>query len=188
MSDPVPADFDWNGRPNTDADGNIIERHENDAGGIERDANGDPIRQGSLMLEKQTYDQLIAGLRSASEAWMHLAKWEDTAAGVDNRRALARQIDLFRRACMQQAGIEDPSRASPTEEVRGAPLPWRVARERLLTGIRRARGACEQLATCFRMELFWASCARELDRMERNIVRPRPRVLRPNLPVGYLLH
>lgn len=185
---PVPADYDWNDRPNTDRDGNVIMRDAADAGGVERDANGDPVRQGSLMIEKQAYEQLIAGLRIASEAWMHLAKWEETPEGVANRRALARQMDLFRRACMQKAGIEDLVKASPTREVRGRPLQWRTARDRLLKGIRRAKGACEQLATCFRMDLFWASCARELERMERNILHPRPRNRSLVLPPGYRLH
>lgn len=158
--------------------------------GIQLDAHGDPVRQGALMIERQSYERVIDGLRIAAEACMHLAKWETTAEGVDNRKGLARKLDQCRRACIQRAGLDDVVRASPTAEVRGVPLAWRPARDRLLQGLVQAMGGARQLATCHRMDLMWSNVARELERLERNVRMPkRVAGFNPLLgPAGYVRH
>ena len=167
------------------------DRPDDDEGpGILLDANGDPVRQGSLMIERQSYERVIDGLRIAAEACMHLAGWETTAAGVDNRKRLAHNLDACRRICIQRAGLDDVGRASPTAEVRGAPLAWRVAYRRLREGLVQATGGARQLATCHRMDLMWSNVARELERLERNVRSPKSvRTVHPLLgPGGYVRH
>jgi len=147
-----------------------------DAGpGILLDANGDPVRQGSLMVERQSYERVIDGLKIAAGAYMHLAARGATRADVDNCRGLALRLDQCRRICMQHAGIEDPGRASPSAEVRGEALSYKEARGRLLDGLTQAAGGARQLATCFRGDLLWSRVASDLERLERSIRTPRRR-------------
>ena len=169
---------------------NDVPADDDDGPGILLDRYGDPVRQGSLMIERQSYERVIDGLRIEAEACMHLVKWETTAEGVDNRRVLAKNLDGCRRICIQRAGIDDVVRSSPTVEVRGEPLAWKLAHRRLLDGLVQATGGARQLATCHRMDLTWSTIARELERLERNVRSPkRVRTVNPLLgPAGYVRH
>jgi hypothetical protein len=146
------------------------------------------VRQGALMIERQSYERVIKSLKSAATACMHLAAREATHEGVDNRRRLALMIDQCRRMCMQHAGIEDPSRASPTEQVRGEPMAFRAARDQLVEGLTQAAGGARQLATCFRIDFVWSRVAYQLEDLVRRIRNPK--LMRtPNpllLPTGYV--
>jgi hypothetical protein len=159
--------------------------------GIALDANGDPVRQGALMVERQSYERVIEGLKIAADACMHLAKREVTPEGVGNRRRLAMNLDQCRRMCIQHAGIEDVIRSSPTQQdVRGEPLSFLEARNRLMEGLQQAAGGARQLATCHRIDLTWASVAQQLEKLERSIRTPkRMRTHNPLLlPTGYVRH
>lgn len=160
------------------------------SGGLQVDRHGDPLPQGTRMIEIESYERVIEGLKIASDACMHLAKRELTQEGVDNRRRLARMLDQCRRMCIQRAGIEDVIRSSPTQEMRGEPLPFKEARNRLLDGLAQAAGGARQIATCFRIDLTWASVAQQLEKLERNIRNPkRMRHQHPLLlPTGYVRH
>jgi hypothetical protein len=164
---------------------------DDDAGpGIQVDASGDPIRQGTLMIERQSYERVIEGLKIAADACMHIAKREATPEGVDNRRRLALTLDQCRRICIQHAGIDDVIRSSPTQEVRGEPLAFREARDRLIEGLTQASGGARQLATCFRIDLVWSRVAYQLETLVKNIRTPK-RMRTPNpllLPTGYVRH
>ena len=161
------------------------------AKGILVDAHGDPLPQGTRMIEYESYERVIEGLKTAANALMHLAKHEDTREGVDNRRDLALKLDQCRRICIQHAAIDDPSRASPTEfEATGKPMAWKVARAQLLEGLQQASGGARQLATCFRIDLTWSRTAFQLETLERNVRNPK-RMQRQNpllLPTGYMRH
>jgi len=159
--------------------------------GIAVDANGDPVRQGSLMVERQSYERVTDGLRIAAEACMHLACAEMTTAGRVNRKGLAWRLDRCRRACIVLAGLDDPAKASPTAEVRGTPMAFARARSRLVYGLQQAAGGARQLATCHRCDIAWSNVARQLETLERNLRRPpaRPRIGNGLfLPTGYVRH
>lgn len=142
------------------------------------------------MIEYESYERVIEGLKIAADACMHLAKREIAYDAIQNRKGLALKLDQCRRMCMQKAGIEDVIRSSPTQEMRGEPLPFKQARNRLLDGLAQAAGGARQLATCFRLDFTWASVAQQLEILERNIRNPkRMRHQHPLLlPTGYVMH
>lgn len=142
--------------------------------GIQLDRYGDPLPQGTRMIEYESYERVIEGLKTSADACMHLAKHEATREGVDNRRGLALKLDQCRRMCIQHAGVDDPRRASPTEfEAMGLPLPWREARDQLIEGLTQAAGGARQLATCFRIDFVWSRVAWQLETLERSIRTPK---------------
>jgi len=97
------------------------------------DAQGDPAQDtGTRMLEIESYERLIDGMRLAAEAAAHLARTEPEASGHWTK--LVGIFDQYRRAAIQQAGIEDTLRAKETAAVTN-PMPWREARDRLYDGI-----------------------------------------------------
>lgn len=162
---------------------------------IETDANGDPIRQGSLMDERQSYERVIEGLRMISDACAHLIHHEPLQA--EHWRAFMTRFDKARLICVQQAGLGLTMSEKETGEVRGDPMPWRECRQRFLDGVMQAAGGCHQLATCHRGDLWWSTMARTLDDMSRKLqaarraavlkaVRPVPRSL--ILPEGFSRH
>lgn len=161
---------------------------EDDTKGIEVDRHGDPLPQGTRMIERESYERVIEGLKIAADACMHLVAQFPHEA--DNWRAWGRNLDQCRRICIQQAGIEDTITARETTQMRGDPMRYRAARDRLLEGLTQAAGGCRQLGTCFRMNYFWARCATELEKMARNVRTPKL-MRQPNpmlLPAGYVRH
>lgn len=158
--------------------------------GIQVDRHGDPLPQGTRMIEYESYERVIEGLKIAADACMHLAKREPTPEGVDNRRRLVLMLDQCRRICIRHAGVDDVIRSSPTQEMRGEPLAFREARDRLIEGLTQASGGARQLATCFRIDLVWSRVAWQLEELVRNIRTPkRMRTANPLLlPTGYVKH
>lgn len=162
---------------------------------IETDSNGDPIRQGSLMDERQSMERVIEGLKMITDACAHLIRHEPLQA--EQWRAFMTRFDQARRICVQQAGLGLVLKEKATEEVRGDPLPWKQCRKRFLDGVVQAAGGCHQLATCHRGDLWWSTMALTLDDMARKLnkmrraavqkaVRPVPREL--ILPAGFTRH
>jgi hypothetical protein len=87
---------------------------------IETDASGDPIRQGTLMLEKESYERVIEGLRMTSDACAHLIRHEPLKA--DYWRGFMTRMDQARRICVQYAGLGLVMQQNQTAELRGEPL------------------------------------------------------------------
>lgn len=158
---------------------------------IELDANGDPVRQGTLMEERQSYERVIEGLRMISDACAHLIKHEPDNAMV--WRGYMTRFDKARLICVQHAGLGLAMKEKETGEVRGDPLPWRKCRERFLEGVIQAGGGCRQLATCHRGDLWWSQMADTLDAMAGKLRRARDQVRKMNsrspliLPPGVTL-
>src|SRR5437660_6281444 len=154
-----------------------------DAQGIVLDRYGDPAPdpKSVRMIEKESYERVIEGLRMAAEAAMHLAATEPQLCGIWT--SLARKLDLVRRGAVQRAGLEDTIRQRATEQVWGNPLPWRSARDRFREGLRQASGGARQLAVCFRADLSFHQMAEQLDAMGRKLNRPPRRRL--VLPPGF---
>lgn len=162
---------------------------------IELDANGDPVRQGSLMDERQSYERVIEGLKMISDACAHLIRHEPLQA--EYWRGFLTKFDQARRICVQHAGLGLVMKERETQELRGDPLPWRQCRLRFLEGVEQAAGGCRQLATCHRGDLWWSTMAETLDDLARKLsamrraavrkaVRPVPREL--ILPEGFTRH
>jgi hypothetical protein len=160
--------------------------------GIELDTNGDPIRQGSLMNERQSYERVIEGLKIASDAAMHLTKLE--GRNGHQWRHIAGNLDQVRRICVQHAGLGLTLKERQTEEVRGDPMGYKLSRDRFREGLIQAAGGMRQLATCHRGDFWWSKCATELEKLEYSIRNPkRQRLLGANgspliLPPGFVRH
>jgi hypothetical protein len=161
---------------------------------VELGADGDPIRQGTLMLEKESYERVIEGLKMISDACAHLIHHEPLNA--EYWRGFMTRFDKARLICVQEAGLGLSMREKETQEVRGNPRPWRECRQRFLDGIEQAAGGCRQLATCHRGDLWWSQMAETLDDMARKLnaarraavkkaVREAPALI---LPPGYSRH
>lgn len=161
---------------------------------IATDANGDPVRQGSLMDERQSYERVIEGLKMISDACAHLIRHEPLKA--EYWRGFQTRMDQARRICVQYAGLGLVLKENETRELRGEPLPWRQCRQRFLDGVEQAAGGCRQLATCHRGDLWWSTMAMTLDDMARKLnaarraavkqaVREAPSLI---LPPGFTKH
>lgn len=161
---------------------------------IETDANGDPVRQGSLMTERMSYERVIEGLKMTSDACAHLIRHEPLKA--EYWRGFMTRMDQARRICVQYAGLGLVLQQSETRDLRGEPLPWKQCRQRFLQGIEQAAGGCRQLATCHRGDLWWSQMASTLDDLARKLhamrraaakqaVQEAPALI---LPPGYTRH
>jgi hypothetical protein len=131
------------------------------------DANGDPVRQGSLMNERQSYERVIEGLKITSDACAHLIQHEPENA--EHWRGHMTRMDKARRICVQYAGLGLAMKEKETEARRGKVMPWRKCRDRFLEGIVQAAGGCRQLATCHRADLWWTQMAETLEEMARKL-------------------
>lgn len=161
---------------------------------IETDANGDPVRQGTLMGERESYERVIEGLKMVSDACAHLIRHEPLRC--EYWRGFMTRMDQARRICVQYAGLGLVLRETETQELRGDPLPWRKCRQRFLDGVTQAAGGCRQLATCHRGDLWWSQMADTLDDLARKLNAMRRAAVKQAvcqapaliLPPGYTRH
>lgn len=161
---------------------------------IETDANGDLIRHGTLMLERESYERVIEGLKMISDACAHLIRHEPLKA--DYWRNFMTRMDQARRICVQYAGLGLVLKENETAELRGEPLPWRRCRQRFLEGVEQAAGGCRQLATCHRGDLWWSQMGATLDDLARKLHTMRRAAVKKAvtqapaliLPPGYTRH
>ena len=119
------------------------------------------------MIEKESYERVIEGLKIISDACAHLIKHEPDDAEI--WRAYLIRFDQARRICVQYAGLGLAMKENETAEVRGDPIPWKECRKRFLDGVVQAAGGCRQLATCHRGDLWWTHMADTLDDMARKL-------------------
>jgi len=144
---------------------------------IQTDRHGDPLPVGTAMIERESYERIIEGLKKAADRAAHLAireaersiTAEDAAKARSSWANIALRLDLVRKIAIKKAGLEDPISARQTAAVRANPLPWRQARDEFRESLRQASGGCRQLATCFRGDLTWSNVATELERMVFNL-------------------
>jgi hypothetical protein len=129
--------------------------------------DGDPLPHptGTKMIERESYERVIEGLKMAADACVHLAKRETVKASI--WQDIGKILDKMRRDAVTLGGIDLAMKQSETSEVRGAPYSWRKARERFLDGIKQATGGMRQLATCFRADFHWSFMAQQLERHEK---------------------
>lgn len=174
MTDDLTPTID--GKPSTEDDPNK---------GIQLDSHGDPVLQGTRLIEKESVERVIDGLRIAAEAAAHLVKSEP--ANSIQWRGLAQKLDQARRVCVQHAGLGLVMREKQTQEANGDSENWRAWRDRFRYGITQASGGCRQIAVCFRMDLWWSRMADNLELMEiklrpksvSQLVNRRPKLILP---------
>lgn len=135
---------------------------------VVRGSDGDPVPHpsGTRMIEHESYERVIEGLKMAADACAHLAKNEPLKGSV--WQDIAQMLDRMRNECVKLAGSELVTTQEETKRVRGEPYSWRKARERFLDGIKQATGGMRQLATCFRGDFNWSFMAQQLERYEKN--------------------
>src|SRR5580704_5059008 len=99
---------------------------------VVRGTDGDPIPHpsGTKMLERESYERVVEGLKMASDACVHLAKREPLTASVWSDIAL--MLDKMRRDAVALGGVDLVMKQQETERVRGEPLSWRAARQKFL--------------------------------------------------------
>lgn len=133
---------------------------------VVRGSDGDPLPTGTRMIEVESYERVVEGLKMAADACMHMAKHETVKATlwID----IAAVLDKMRRDAVKLAGLDLAMKQTETPQMRGEPYPWRQARQRFLDGMKQATGGMRQLATCFRGDFTWSYLAQNLERYERN--------------------
>lgn len=131
-----------------------------------RGADGDPLPHpsGTRMIEKESYERVIEGLKMSSDACMHLAKQEQRDG--QTWKDIGQLLDRMRLEACKLAGLDLTMKQTFTEGARGNPYAWKRARQRFLDGLKQASGGMRQLATCFRGDFRWSLLAQELERRE----------------------
>jgi hypothetical protein len=162
---------------------------------VVRGTDGDPLPDRSRftsMVEIESYERVIEGLKMSADACMHLAKQEPQHG--ETWKSIGQTLDKLRVQACHLAGLTLAMQQKETQGTRGNPYTWRKARDRFLNGLQQSIGGMRQLATCFRADFQWAVMAQELDRRERSFraLLYGKRVLRPVrkliLPEGYTRH
>jgi hypothetical protein len=150
---------------------------------IEVDANGDFVRQGSLMGERQSYERVIDGLAIMAEAAAHIAQRSVLMAGtilklreaaVDRRRKLleiAVRLDAMRLMAVRRARLDEKVQKE-TNLTPNPPMAWKEANRRFRFGAKQAEGGFAQLATCHRGELLWSQMAQGVKRLADQVTKP----------------
>jgi hypothetical protein len=168
---------------------------------VVRGGDGDPLPDRTRltsMVEIESYERVIEGLKMSADACMHLAKQEPKDG--ETWKSIGQMLDKLRLEAVKLAGIKITNASTVTDGARGNPYTWRKARDRFLNGLQQASGGMRQLATCFRADFQWALMAQELDRREQRfrkllyshdakfdaaLVKPfRPLIL----PAGFVRH
>lgn len=131
------------------------------------DAHGDPLPdvRSTKMIERESYERVIEGLKMAAEACMHIAQHEPKEGEKWKRLSLV--FDKMRLCACQLAGVEATGTVKQTTEVRGTPYAWRRARDRFVDSIKQASGGMRQLAVCFRHDFRWSMMAQQLESREK---------------------
>lgn len=147
---------------------------------IELDRHGDPIRQGTLMGERESYERVVDGLIIMAEAAAHMAQRD--AKRREKLLQVAVRLDLVRVTAVQKAGISDKARQRETDLTPNPPMGWKAARTRFRFGAKQAQGGFSQLATCHRGELVWSTMAANVGRLadavtKESVITPARRSL-----------
>lgn len=117
---------------------------------------------GTLMLERDSYERVVEGLKRSADGARHLVHWQQHGSWD----AYADRMDKIRVAVVRLAGIERPGDADPTRVFRGLSSLTRIdAYMRIHEGLTGAAAGARQLATCHRMDLRWSVYAAQLEKM-----------------------
>lgn len=161
---------------------------------VVRDSRGDPVLapDATRMIERESYERVIEGLRISADAAQHLAAREPQAAGL--WRATSGKLDQVRRIAVQKAGLGLVLREQETRRKDGGDvMRYKDARARFREGLQQASGGARQLATCFRADIGWSTIGKLLEDIEQSMMLPGLGGLSPKatpasgliLPAGY---
>lgn len=129
------------------------------AGKVILDANGDPVGEGVKMLEKESYERLIEGLKIMADAAAHLTRTETEHT---KEWALSMVVcDRLRKMAMEHARINTIGFKQTV--LPDLPMAWANARTRFREGTNQAHGGARQMAVCFRMDTSFSVLAREIE-------------------------
>jgi hypothetical protein len=157
-------------------------------------SDGDPLTHptATRMIEKESYERVIEGLKMAADACMHLAKQEPQ--DCEQWKRIGQKLDQMRLSACKLGGMDLTMKQLETQGARGNPYAWKRARERLLNGVKQASGGMRQLAVCFRSDFQWSIMAQTLDRSEKKLralvvgKTAVPSMSQLILPPGYTRH
>lgn len=156
---------------------------------IPRDSQGDIVPLGTRMIEFESYERVVEGLKIAAEGAAHLAVHEYRCKDIpacNTFSRLARSLDMCRKTAVDLAKLKNTMQQQETAQVRRDPMPYREAKRRLRDGIKQACGGMRQLATCHRIDLRWSMMASTLEEMEGKLTGKPSMIVRP--PKGLILH
>src|SRR5882757_5014716 len=114
------------------------------------------------MLEVESYERVIEGLKLAADRCAHLAVHyyrSKSAEGVNLYSGIGRRLDQVRLLAIEVAGLKDRITEHETSELRAEPIHFMRARRELRDGLKQASGGMRQLATCHRGDLRWSAMA-----------------------------
>jgi hypothetical protein len=118
---------------------------------------------GSRMLEIDSFERVVEGLKSASDGCRHLVARRENASWD----RLADILDKTRVAVVRLAGMGRPADSDPTKRRKGedTALPTVDAYIRVYNGLHAASAAARQLATGHRGDLRWSLYAAQLENL-----------------------
>jgi hypothetical protein len=136
---------------------------------VMRGADGDPLPHpsGRPITERESYERVVEGLKTAADACQHIAKQETVQ--VSTWIDMGAMLEKMRVEAVKLAGHDAEMKQEETRAARGDPYSWGKTRERLLDGMRQATGGMRQLATCFGGNSSWLLMAQQLARYEKNL-------------------
>ena len=136
---------------------------------VQFDESGDPLPDPKAvrMIEVESLERVIDGMKISAEACAHLARTEPESA--DYWIKLKFMLDTVRKMATQHAGLAHI--VNETKEVEKDPLAWKDARSRFKEGIKQAGGGMRQIATCFRSDVVWSQMATTLENMLQKMNR-----------------
>lgn len=134
---------------------------------VVRGSDGDPVPLGTRMIERESYERVVEGLKIMADSAAHLAALEPQSRLIWN--AMRDRLDKCRRIAVQRAGLSEVMQQRQTEEPRHGVLPWMAARKRFMEGGKQAAGGMRQLATCHRMDFVWSKMAGEIEELIRKL-------------------
>lgn len=152
------------------------------AGKVLLDANGDPVGEGVKMLEKESYERLIEGLKIMADAAAHLTRTE-----TEHTKEWALSMvtcDRLRLMAMKHARID--TAGFKQTELPDLPMPWANARERFRMGGQQAEGGARQMAVCFRMDMSLSMLATEISNHAKKMLNLAHSKLRQARRAGLL--
>ena len=130
---------------------------------VVRGDDGDPLPQGTRMIEKESYERVIDGTRMAAEACARLARMESEHFIYWN--TFRGNLDNVRKIAMSISGLPSAPFKETAEFTLSDVGEWRAARNRFHEGIKQAAGGARQMATCHRSDLNWSRMAASLEQM-----------------------
>lgn len=120
------------------------------------------LEKSIRMLEADTYDRLVHGLRTASEGARDIA-----ARGDGMWDVFGDMLDKIRAGMTRAAHRGKPTDADPTLRRRGSDPTQQImpSYQNIYGGLDAAAKAARQMATGHRMDLRWSVWARDLERL-----------------------